>query len=667
MVTFAPVMDGKSKRAALRIAALGAAGFLASCDTPRSAALRELSAAGVEVSGRTLVHAVSHRDRPLACRLLECGVYTEQRDARGLTPLAIAVDSGDLEGTAALINAGANVNAKRPDGSSILGSAIAAGDPSLISALLAAGARTDGLMPDGDHILPSAIRHGRLDLVRNLMTSGADPHLRDSHGNPLLHVAMQARRRDLVESLIDLGADPGATNPKGETTIHLALQQGWIELIPKLAAAGADPNAPGPDGFTLLERSLESGNTDQTVLFLKVGADPWFAPPQSGRLSPFEAAFEAGDLATLGLLLDHRPSPPGGLERWAREAFTRRNLSSTRLFLSRGARLGADENGLLPVEVACAERSADFLKLFLDYGFPTGRALEACCLRGDHEMAGLLLAAGVDPSWTRFPGRVTPLSIALSGGHDRLAALLIRHGSDPDLLLPEGQRALHLAVAKGCHRTLRAILDRGGDPNAPFLLPVSPDFLKQVRPGVMRWVLRMDRNATPLMLASDSGNIQSARYLMKAGAKTNVRTRVSSLWPINFASRRGDVRMMRLFLGRNPHEEERWIEIRLSEQRARVFDSKGQELLATKVSTGRKGYATPTGEFVITNKHRDWTSTLYHARMPYFQRLSCGDFGLHQGVVPGYPASHGCIRVPAGTAAKLFALTQTGDRVRIVP
>ena len=53
--------------------------------------------------------------------------------------------------------------------------------------------------------------------------------------------------------------------------------------------------------------------------------------------------------------------------------------------------------------------------------------------------------------------------------------------------------------------------------------------------------------------------------------------------------------------------------------------------------------------------------------MPYFQRLSCSDFGLHQGNVPGYPASHGCIRVPEGNAAKLFAMTEAGDRVRILP
>jgi lipoprotein-anchoring transpeptidase ErfK/SrfK len=98
-----------------------------------------------------------------------------------------------------------------------------------------------------------------------------------------------------------------------------------------------------------------------------------------------------------------------------------------------------------------------------------------------------------------------------------------------------------------------------------------------------------------------------------------------------------------------------------------LFDAEGNELFSTKVSTGRKGFATPTGEFVITDKNREWTSTIYHSSMPYFQRLSCSDFGLHQGVVPGYPASHGCIRVPAGNAAKLFAMTEEGDRVRILP
>ena len=48
----------------------------------------------------------------------------------------------------------------------------------------------------------------------------------------------------------------------------------------------------------------------------------------------------------------------------------------------------------------------------------------------------------------------------------------------------------------------------------------------------------------------------------------------------------------------------------------------------------------------ISDKHRHHNSTIYGSSMPYFMRLSCAAFGLHQGYVPSYPASHGCIRVP---------------------
>src|SRR5690606_18319800 len=120
-----------------------------------------------------------------------------------------------------------------------------------------------------------------------------------------------------------------------------------------------------------------------------------------------------------------------------------------------------------------------------------------------------------------------------------------------------------------------------------------------------------------------------ARALLDAGAKKSTWTRKTKIWPINFASRRGDIQMMRLLLGQDPHDEERKIVISLSEQRARLFDAAGNALLTIRVSTGRKGYETPQGEFVITNKYRDWTSTLYDAKMPHFQRFSCGDFGLH--------------------------------------
>lgn len=646
-----------------------AAVLAASCDNPQRLAIRQLSSAGVEPSGRALLAAVESGDRERTALLLEARVYTGQRDANGLTPLGIAVESGDVGSAFMLLNAGADVNAALANRTSVLGIAAAAGNVEMVHHLLAAGARTDGLMPDGEKILPWAIRQGRADLVKTMMKADTDPHLKDSKGNPLLHIAMESGRRDLMESLIELGADPAATNAAGETTIHLALKQGWRDAIPKLASAGADPNATGPDGRSMLESAVANGDLVQAELFLKIGADPNLPWHSEETTTPLRKVFENPDPAMFRLFLKHGAKPEGGnWDSWLTQAIEGRDLAKTRLLLSHGAReSGPGPDRLWLVEKAALSRHVAMVKLLLDYGFHAGRALHLVSIRGDHEMVGLMLACGVAPDFTVYPTRDTSLSAVIRGRHDKVAELLVRHGASTGFTPPEGQSLLHLAIATGCHRTVEQLLATGADPNAPFSLPVSTAFIKQVRPGVMRWVLKMDRNATPLMMAADSGNIHTARYLIRAGAKTNAHTRISSLWPINFASRRGDVAMMRVFLGQDPLHEERCIEVRLSEQRARVLDAQGTEILSTRVSTGRKGFATPTGTYVITNKHRDWTSTLYHASMPYFQRLSCGDFGLHQGNVPGYPASHGCIRVPAGTAAKLFSLTKTGDRVRIIP
>ena len=410
-------------------------------------------------------------------------------------------------------------------------------------------------------------------------------------------------------------------------------------------------------------------NPQRIAFFLSIGADPNHRHNPDDPTTPLQKAVESRSPALFEVFLNHGARPMNGnWNAWLWQAFRKRDLDKSRLLLEhavKASNLGPD--GLLLLEAAVRDGHGDFVKLLLDYGCPAGDVLYPACARGDHYMAGLLLACGVAPNPTRLPSRDTALTAAIRGRHAAVAELLVEHGANTNLSLPEGQTVFHLAVATGCHRTVQKLLASGANPNAPFVLPVSPAFLRQVRPGVMRWLLKMDRNVTPLMVATDSGNVRTAQALVHAGAKIHVRTRFTELEPLTLATERKDVKMMRLFLGRDPFNEERYIEVRLSEQRARMYDAQGNEIFSTQVSTGRSGYTTPTGEYVITNKHREWTSTLYHASMPYFQRLSCGNFGLHQGYVPGVPASHGCIRVPAGKAAQLFSLTQTGDRVRILP
>ncbi len=104
----------------------------------------------------------------------------------------------------------------------------------------------------------------------------------------------------------------------------------------------------------------------------------------------------------------------------------------------------------------------------------------------------------------------------------------------------------------------------------------------------------------------------------------------------------------------------------LDYQRLYVFD--GEELVAfTTISTGKKGHETPTGVYNILQKEVEHYSNLYNnAPMPFMQRLTWDGVAMHAGAIPGYPASHGCIRLPAKFAKFLFGVTKMAQEVIII-
>lgn len=109
------------------------------------------------------------------------------------------------------------------------------------------------------------------------------------------------------------------------------------------------------------------------------------------------------------------------------------------------------------------------------------------------------------------------------------------------------------------------------------------------------------------------------------------------------------------------------IIVSLGDQHASIYDANGF-VTRTRVSTGQAGHRTPTGVFSIIGKSRWHRSNIYSgAPMPYMQRITWSGVALHAGVVPGYPASHGCIRLPAGFAPQLFGMTRMGARVVVSP
>ncbi len=103
--------------------------------------------------------------------------------------------------------------------------------------------------------------------------------------------------------------------------------------------------------------------------------------------------------------------------------------------------------------------------------------------------------------------------------------------------------------------------------------------------------------------------------------------------------------------------------VNLPSQIATVYRN-GVRIGATTVSTGKKGHRTPTGIFTILQKSKDHRSNLYNnAPMPYMQRLTWDGIAMHAGNLPGYPASHGCIRMPLAFAKLLYAASSLGMTV----
>ncbi len=109
------------------------------------------------------------------------------------------------------------------------------------------------------------------------------------------------------------------------------------------------------------------------------------------------------------------------------------------------------------------------------------------------------------------------------------------------------------------------------------------------------------------------------------------------------------------------------IAISIDQQKVRVYDANGF-FSESPVSTGMKGHPTPMGVFSIIQKHKLHHSNIYSgAPMPFMQRITWSGVAMHAGVLPGYPASHGCIRMPMAFAVKMWNWTRMGARVIITP
>ena len=246
---------------------------------------------------------------------------------------------------------------------------------------------------------------------------------------------------------------------------------------------------------------------------------------------------------------------------------------------------------------------------------------------------------------------------------DQVRLLLSKHPAPPTR---EGGTAplIAYAIANDDADLFHTLLASGSDPNIVIPKVCEKDFLALLKNKYLRLYIENETGVNILMLAAGLGRTEYVRALLDAGADRNRSTPRYKMIPLYFAAWTENWQCVQMLLGGGPLPEQLRVEISLSHQKMSVIKD-GVTVFTTRCSTGRQGFTTKPGHYVITDKDRDHMSTIYKCPMPYFMRLSCRDFGMHEGVVPTYPASHGCIRLPGDAAKKLFSEIPIGTVVMI--
>ena len=332
----------------------------------------------------------------------------------------------------------------------------------------------------------------------------------------------------------------------------------------------------------------------------------------------------------------------------------------------------ADQNGFTPLMATAMHGNLEIFRELLARS--TRLHAEARCKDGT-DLLGTALDGGnreivrsvverlpTMPHWRSSTQRA--LQAALMTGDKGEIQLLLNKISAPPT--PEGKNVplLAYAIAGNDSSLFSTLLTCGADPNTVLPASCDKDFLAMLPSKGFSSYIEGDRGVTVLMLAAGLDREDYLRTLLGTKANRNLLTKRNKMSALDIAAETGHWRSSQILLGGGPSPDQLRVEISLALQRVALFKN-GVPVYRTQCSTGRQGYSTKTGEFVITNKERNHRSTLYHVEMPYFMRLSCLDFGMHAGVVPNYPASHGCIRLPEEAARKFFSEIPIGTLVTV--
>ena len=455
--------------------------------------------------------------------------------------------------------------------------------------------------------MPNPVRH---ETIRKLRVIGIQPTA-ESLAEAVLKDSTRA-----VDLILKAGIAADAVDASGKPALLIACNRGCLPMVHQLLEAGANPNACNTktgDGF-----------------------------------SPLMAAAQRADIPIMECLLQHCAeidAPDANGHTALHYAVFARQAAAVRWLINQGA----------PVVGECCHGAGTLHQHAVETwdGAIIGPVLQR--ERRSHTVL-----------WDRASRNTLYAALHIQD-KTMLRLLLANHDVPPT---PQGyqQPLLAYLILWNYPNAFRLLLDCGADPNTAIGSPVEKSFSKLAPDDACRFYLEKEPGMTVLMLAAGLGRMDFVQALLEHGAKRGIVSRHYKMCAIQFAARAHQPEIIQLLLGKSPRPEDQHtrIDISLGRQQAVLWKDE-RVVLKVPISTGRTGFPTPSGRFVVTDKEPNRYSSIYKVSMPFFMRLSCSEFGMHAGVVPNYPASHGCIRLPPSAAVSFYRNVDLGTLVTILP
>ena len=415
------------------------------------------------------------------------------------------------------------------------------------------GERTERPLPLTGTPLHYAALWGLHSIVQFLiLVHSQDVHSRGFTDNATpLHLASKRGQMEAARMLVEHGADLTAQNKDGGTPLHLASQAGQVDVARILIECGADLTAQNKDGASPLHLASQTEQVAVVRMLIEHGGNV-IAQDKDGW-NPLHLALSGGRVELVRIFIEHPASEIAqGKDKWTplcRLAF-REYIDAARVFFNQDAGVTAeDRRGLTPLHLASG---------------------------GHDKLALILLEHSTDTADEDFLGRTSRL--ASSGKIVELIRVLLERGADHvDARDNDNGTPLHWASEQGHSEVVRFLLEHGVDADARDNANCTPLHWasEQGHPEVVLLLLehgvdadaRDNDNCTPLHWASEQGHLEVVRVLIEHGIDVNAQDH-SNWTPLHCASRDGRLEVVQFLLGHgaNPRSSDHggWTPLQLS-------------------------------------------------------------------------------------------------------